>query len=126
MMRGSGTVAGDCPERKPSADRSARLATVGGRVALVLAAVLMVLAGYASGRPEGLFACDSPWPDRLFIVAGVMFYLGLLLVIVGLVRAGHSRSWANARVAVTGLYLVSCTIAFGVFIFTAAPQSMCG
>jgi hypothetical protein len=117
---------GDWPVREPSGGKLARLARVGGRVALVLTAVLLVLAGYASSRPKGLFDCDSPWPERLFIPAGVMFYLGVLLIIAGLVRAGRSRSWANARVAVTGFYLIFCTVAFGVFIFTAVPTPMCG
>jgi hypothetical protein len=111
--------------RKPSGDRLARLADAGGHGALVLAVVLLVLAGYASSRPNGLVDCDSPWPDRLFIPAGVIFYLGVLLIIAGLVRAARSRSWANGRVAVPGLYLIACTVAFGVFIFTAVQPSMC-
>jgi hypothetical protein len=57
--------------------------------------------------------CGSPLTSLLRIPSFVMVFAAPVVVVVGLVRAIRSRSWASLTVSVAGLCLFACGAACG-------------
>lgn len=115
--------------RQPYSDRVQKRAAFAGVVLLGLAGVVILLAtpGPADDwtRFDGFIECDSSWLSVIFIVSGVMFYVGVAVVVVGLVRAIRSRSWASTLVSFSGLCLLVCCAACGYLAIQVSYAGMC-
>ena len=105
-------LASPATARKPPYSAAVvRWAVVVGLDVLVLAGALIVLGTWTNDgwtAFDGSIECGDSLEPVLFLTALAMLAAAVAVVVVGLVRAIRSRSWASLLVSFAGLCLLTC------------------
>jgi hypothetical protein len=112
----------------PYSSTVVRGAVIAGMVLVALAAVMIVLTtwtnGYWTAFDESI-ECGDSLESVLFFTALAMLLAGVVVVVVGVVRAIRSRSGASMLVSFAGVCLFVCGVASTNLAINVSYAAMC-